>query len=110
MAPKKIGPVCHLGLRDHAPADARGGRHPVFPTLDGAFPDDLCSGRSLSTGCSGAVGGAGLLWPSAQSPPGCQDRDDGVWWAARWGPGKSPAPARDRPLHLRGDRFHRFRL
>src|SRR3989304_3572038 len=66
-------PVRHLGLGDHAPADAGGGGDPLLCALDATVSGNPFPGRGLPAGSIGRLGRAGVLHPrpaAAQGRPG----------------------------------------
>src|SRR3989304_6632783 len=66
-------PVRHLGLGDHAPADAGGGGDPLLCALDATVSGNPFPGRGLPAGSIGRLGRAGVLRPrpaAAQGRPG----------------------------------------
>ena len=61
----KPRPVCHLGGRDHAPADAGRDGDPVLPALDAPLPRRADVGSRRGAGDPARLGRAGVLRPRA---------------------------------------------
>ena len=63
-------PVPHMGQRDDAPADARGDGARVLRALSVALPGCGGAGGGGRSGCTQALGGAGVLFARAESASG----------------------------------------
>ena len=102
-------PVRGVGLRDHAPADARRGGHPVFRRVDGSLPVRAGIGGSLRAICAKSLGGTRLLLPRPQFAQGREDSRGRIGWQAAAFRGRAPQTARHRTLHRGRHRFDGLR-
>jgi hypothetical protein len=101
--------VRDLGLRDHAPADARRNRDPVLGALDGAISNGEGTRRRAARRRARRVGRSGLLLARAQPARRRARGRDAIRRRAAEPRGGAPRGAGHRAVHSRRDRVDRIR-
>ncbi len=101
------GPVRHLDLGGPAAADPGGGRHPLLPPVPGYLPHRGLAGLGAARGRPAGVGGAWVLRPGPQPPPG-RAGGGGTRRIPHYGGGVACASRRG-ALHRGRNQQHRLR-
>ena len=100
--------IPHMGLGNHAPADARERRHSVLRALHGRAARRSGAGRRAGGAALEALGGAWLLLAGAESAKGGKGHRLGLWRRAAAHLHIAQNAPRHRRLHRRCHRVHQL--